>query len=238
MLEVKAAAECMISGLLLHATTRIAGLCVACAQQPQPTPRVKGPSSSSSRRLQATAASSSITGELCHAFSALARLFNGRPSAASHVSICRSPRASPTSIFCALVGASLFQLILLSPVLVTEAPFVVLAAASFGTCHQPRRCHAPRASARDSVCVPTLHRFLQQPATPTMPGNEVFPALLGCQRLPFDDGVCLRLHHVHSKLTHVTDPDPTVYDAKFYPYGTDNDDQIVAIVCSDTVRTW
>ncbi|KAK4499130.1 hypothetical protein PRZ48_009642 [Zasmidium cellare] len=52
-----------------------------------------------------------------------------------------------------------------------------------------------------------------------MPVNEVFPALLASQRLPFEH----------------EDVDTTVFDAKFYPYETVDNDQIVAVVAADTV---
>ncbi|KAF2171667.1 hypothetical protein M409DRAFT_50333 [Zasmidium cellare ATCC 36951] len=52
-----------------------------------------------------------------------------------------------------------------------------------------------------------------------MPGNEVFPTWIASQRLPFDN----------------EDIDTTVFDAKFYPYETEDNDQIVAVVAADTV---
>lgn len=73
---------------------------------------------------------------------------------------------------------------------------------------------------------------------PSMPGNEVFPILQPCTRLPFDEGEISPKHYsrVSLLIQYPDGADPTVFDVKFYPYATDNNDQLFAIVAANVVR--
>jgi hypothetical protein len=71
-----------------------------------------------------------------------------------------------------------------------------------------------------------------------MPSTDVFPMLQSCTKLATSKWtVAISPLLMRSRQALTILPDSTIYDAKFYPFGTIDDDQIFAAVAERDVRT-